>query len=68
MAGLWNTIFLGSNVSLAFILPFAYFYYEAAGKRIIARFYEATVILLLLSVMSAGFVYLVSSTRTCLTM
>ena len=29
--GLWNLIFLGSNISLFLLLPFAYFFYEAEG-------------------------------------
>ena len=29
--GLWNLVFLGSNVCLFLLLPFAYFFYEAEG-------------------------------------
>ncbi len=31
IAGLWNMVFLGSNVSLFLLLPFAYFFTESEG-------------------------------------
>jgi phosphoglycerol transferase MdoB-like AlkP superfamily enzyme len=61
VAGLWNKIFWGANLSLFFILPLAYFYYEAeglGGKGPLARLYEATVVFALVSAMLAGLVYL----------
>lgn len=63
-AGLWNKIFWGANLSLFFILPLAYFYYEAeglGGKGALARLYEASVVFALVSSMLAGFVYLLSN-------
>ncbi|ELR18013.1 protein lmbr1l, putative [Acanthamoeba castellanii str. Neff] len=59
--GLWNKIFWGANLSLFFILPLAYFYYEAeglGGKGALARLYEAAVVFALVSSMLAGLVYL----------
>jgi hypothetical protein len=61
VAGLWNKIFWGANLSLFFILPLAYFYYEAeglGGKGALARLYEAAVVFALVSSMLAGLVYL----------
>lgn len=30
-AGLWNLVFLFSNISLVFLMPFAYFFTESEG-------------------------------------
>ncbi|KFQ02367.1 Protein LMBR1L, partial [Leptosomus discolor] len=52
--GLWNLVFLFSNLSLVFLMPFAYFFTESEGfagskKGIMARVYETSVVLLLLT-------------------
>ncbi|KFW11553.1 Protein LMBR1L, partial [Eurypyga helias] len=52
--GLWNLVFLFSNLSLVFLMPFAYFFTESEGfvgskKGIMARVYETSVVLLLLA-------------------
>lgn len=31
LSGLWNLVFLFSNLSLVFLMPFAYFFTEAEG-------------------------------------
>jgi len=55
---LWNVIFVGSNLSLFIILPFAYFFHEASSNGIIQRCYEATLVLILVSIMITGVIYL----------
>ncbi|KFQ44243.1 Protein LMBR1L, partial [Nestor notabilis] len=57
--GLWNLVFLFSNVSLVFLMPFAYFFTESEGfagskKGIMARLYETSVVLLLLTLLAPG--------------
>lgn len=57
--GLWNLVFLFSNLSLVFLMPFAYFFTESEGfagskKGIMARVYETAVMLLLLSLLVLG--------------
>lgn len=40
-SGLWNLVFLFSNLSLVFLMPFAYFFTESegfAGSRKVPRF------------------------------
>ncbi|XP_065218464.1 protein Lilipod [Planococcus citri] len=64
--GLWNHIFLFSNLSLFVLLPFAYFFIESEGfsghrKGIKARVYETTVVLLILFIFIGGITYLISS-------
>ncbi|KAL6058112.1 Limb region 1 -like protein, variant 2 [Balamuthia mandrillaris] len=59
--GMWNYIFWGSNLAVFFLLPFAYFYYEAeglGGKGMLARFYEAVLVFVLVSMILGGLVYL----------
>eukprot|EP01116_Phalansterium_solitarium_P008597 TRINITY_DN22534_c0_g1_i1.p1 TRINITY_DN22534_c0_g1~~TRINITY_DN22534_c0_g1_i1.p1 ORF type:complete len:520 (-),score=51.99 TRINITY_DN22534_c0_g1_i1:232-1659(-) len=60
--GLWNFIFIGSNFAFLAMLPFAYFYYEADGigkaRGVIARLWEATLVLVLVLFMLAGLIYL----------
>lgn len=61
--GVWNYVFLFSNISLFILLPFAYFFTESEGfsgykKGISARVYEALVLLVLLSVLVLGIAYL----------
>ncbi|XP_077993475.1 protein LMBR1L-like [Glandiceps talaboti] len=58
--GLWNQIFLFSNLALFILIPFAYFLTESEGfagskKGIKARIYETVVVLLLLGMLVFGF-------------
>ncbi|KAA0707172.1 Limb region 1 -like protein-like protein [Triplophysa tibetana] len=60
--GLWNLVFLFSNLSLVFLMPFAYFFTEAEGfagskKGVMSRVYETAVMLLLLSLLVLGIVW-----------
>ncbi|KAM6106290.1 LOW QUALITY PROTEIN: protein LMBR1L [Pterocles gutturalis] len=64
--GLWNLIFLFSNVSLVFLMPFAYFFTESEGfagskKGIMARVHETSVVLLLLTLLVLGIVWVASA-------
>lgn len=64
--GLWNHIFLFSNLSLFILLPFAYLFIESEGfagsqKGLMARVYETFVMLLLLSALVMGMTYLLSA-------
>nr|XP_056718969.1 protein LMBR1L [Euleptes europaea] len=64
--GLWNLVFLFSNLSLVFLMPFAYFFTEAEGfagskKGIMARVYETFVVLLLLTFLVLGMVWVASA-------
>ncbi|KAM6981380.1 limb region 1 homolog-like protein [Aplochiton taeniatus] len=64
--GLWNLVFLFSNFSLVFLLPFAYFFTESEGfagskKGVMARVYETGVVLLLLSLLVFGMVWVASA-------
>lgn len=64
--GLWNYVFLLSNISLFVLLPFAYFFTESEGfsgskKGIMARVNEAVVLLMLLAVLILGMTYLLCS-------
>ncbi|KFZ56875.1 Protein LMBR1L, partial [Antrostomus carolinensis] len=59
--GLWNLVFLFSNLSLVFLMPFAYFFTESEGfagskKGIMARVYETSVVLLLLTLLDQALV------------
>lgn len=97
-AGLWNLVFLFSNLSLVFLMPFAYFFTEAEGfagskkvpavpltcpparilsassleaaqpllcpfspQGIMARVYETFVVLLLLTLLVLGMVWVASA-------
>uniref|UniRef100_A0A3P8ZR75 Limb development membrane protein 1 like n=1 Tax=Esox lucius TaxID=8010 RepID=A0A3P8ZR75_ESOLU len=60
--GLWNLVFLLSNLSLVVLMPFAYFFTESEGfvgcrKGVTARVYETAVVLLLLSLLVLGMVW-----------
>uniref|UniRef100_A0A8C8K4R9 Protein LMBR1L n=1 Tax=Oncorhynchus tshawytscha TaxID=74940 RepID=A0A8C8K4R9_ONCTS len=60
--GLWNLVFLFSNLSLVFLMPFAYFFTESEGfvgckKGVMARVYETAVVLLLLTLLVLGMVW-----------
>nr|XP_031363079.1 protein LMBR1L [Lonchura striata domestica] len=64
--GLWNLVFLFSNMSLVFLMPFAYFFTESEGfagskKGIMARVYETSVVLLLLTLLVLGMVWVASA-------
>ncbi|NXH14465.1 LMBRL protein, partial [Bucco capensis] len=64
--GLWNLVFLFSNVSLVFLMPFAYFFTESEGfvgakKGIMARVYESLVEQLLLTLLVLGMVWVASA-------
>ncbi|XP_062400597.1 limb region 1 homolog-like protein [Sardina pilchardus] len=64
--GLWNLVFLFSNLSLVFFLPFAYFFTESEGfagskKGVMARVYETAVVLLLLTLLVLGMVWVASA-------
>ncbi|XP_071497953.1 protein LMBR1L-like [Diadema antillarum] len=59
--GLWNLIFLFSNLCLFVLLPFAYFFTESEGfpgskKGIRGRVYETVLVLVMLSVLVFGLV------------
>uniref|UniRef100_A0A673Z356 Limb development membrane protein 1 like n=1 Tax=Salmo trutta TaxID=8032 RepID=A0A673Z356_SALTR len=64
--GLWNIVFLFSNLSLVFLLPFAYFFTESEGfagskKGVMARLYETAVVLFLLTLLVLGMVWVASA-------
>ncbi|KAM8794074.1 protein LMBR1L [Eudromia elegans] len=64
--GLWNLVFLFSNLSLVFLMPFAYFFTESEGfagskKGIKARVHETSVVLLLLTLLVLGMVWVASA-------
>ncbi|OBS79478.1 hypothetical protein A6R68_18083 [Neotoma lepida] len=57
--GLWNLVFLFSNLSLIFLMPFAYFFTESEGfagsrKGVLGRVYETVVMLILLTLLVLG--------------
>ncbi|XP_055377641.1 protein Lilipod isoform X2 [Condylostylus longicornis] len=64
--GLWNHVFLFSNLSLFVFLPFAYLFTESCGfpghrKGIIARVYETFTVFSLLAVVVLGLTYILSA-------
>ncbi|KAJ8257477.1 hypothetical protein GJAV_G00186020 [Gymnothorax javanicus] len=64
--GLWNLVFLFSNLSLFFLMPFAYFFTESEGfvgskKGLMGRVYETAVVLLLLTLLVFGIVWVASA-------
>uniref|UniRef100_A0A803K9Z9 Limb development membrane protein 1-like n=1 Tax=Xenopus tropicalis TaxID=8364 RepID=A0A803K9Z9_XENTR len=64
--GLWNLVFLFSNLSLVFLMPFAYLFTEAEGfagskKGVMSRVYETSVVLLLLTLLVFGIVWVASA-------
>ncbi|KAI4897437.1 hypothetical protein NFI96_022299, partial [Prochilodus magdalenae] len=64
--GLWNLVFLFSNISLVFLMPFAYFFTESEGftgskRGVMARVYETAVMLLLLTLLVLGIVWVASA-------
>jgi hypothetical protein len=64
--GLWNYIFLFSNLSLFVLLPFAYLFTESEGffghrKGLTARVYETFTVLALLGMVVLGMTYVISA-------
>ncbi|XP_038608312.1 protein LMBR1L [Tachyglossus aculeatus] len=64
--GLWNLVFLFSNLSLIFLMPFAYFFTESEGfagsrKGVLGRVYETVVMLVLLTLLLLGIVWVASA-------
>lgn len=64
--GLWNHVFLFSNLSLFVFLPFAYLFTESEGfeghkKGVMARVYETVTVLGLLGTLVLGMTYVLSS-------
>ncbi|XP_018615712.1 limb region 1 homolog-like protein isoform X2 [Scleropages formosus] len=64
--GLWNLVFLFSNLSLVVLMPFAYFFTESVGfvgskKGVMARVYETAVVLLLLTLLVLGIVWVATA-------
>ncbi|KAF3826277.1 hypothetical protein GH733_006391 [Mirounga leonina] len=64
--GLWNFVFLFSNLSLIFLMPFAYFFTESEGfagskRGVLGRVYETVVMLILLTLLVLGMVWVASA-------
>lgn len=64
--GLWNHVFLFSNLSLFVLLPFAYLFSESSEfsghkKGIISRAYETFTVLSLLAFVVMGLTYVISA-------
>ncbi|CAG9863912.1 unnamed protein product [Phyllotreta striolata] len=64
--GLWNYVFLFSNLSLFIALPFAYLFTESEGffghrKGLMARVYETFTVLGLLGLVVLGMTYVISA-------
>ncbi|CAH0559109.1 unnamed protein product [Brassicogethes aeneus] len=64
--GLWNYVFLFSNLSIFVLLPFAYLFTESEGffghkKGLKARLYETSTVFCLLGVVVLGFAYVISA-------
>lgn len=64
--GLWNHVFLFSNLSLFVLLPFAYLFSESSGfaghkKGIMSRAYETFTVLSLMAVAVLGLTYVLSA-------
>ncbi|XP_033195105.1 protein Lilipod [Bombus vosnesenskii] len=64
--GLWNLVFLFSNLSLFVFLPFAYLFTESEGfvgykKGVMARVYETVTVLCLLGTLVLGMTYVLSA-------
>lgn len=64
--GLWNHVFLFSNVCLFVLLPFSYLFAESAGftghkQGVIARAYETFTAFSLLAVTFLGITYVISA-------
>jgi LMBR1-like membrane protein len=60
--GLWNHVFLCSNLAIFVLLPFAYLFSESSGflghkKGIVPRLYETSVVFVLLIFVVIGLIY-----------
>lgn len=65
-SGLWNHVFLFSNLSLFVLLPFAYLFTESSGffghrSGVMSRVYETFTVLLLLAGIVFGLTYVISA-------
>lgn len=62
ISGLWNHVFLFSNLSIFILLPFAYFFSEAEGiggqQGLMGRVYEACLIQLMLAILVLGMAFI----------
>ncbi|XP_058456913.1 protein Lilipod [Malaya genurostris] len=66
--GLWNHVFLFSNLALFVLLPFAYLFTESSGfsghkKGVMARVYETFTVFSLLAFIVFGLTYIISALR-----
>lgn len=65
VSGLWNHVFLFSNLSLFVFLPFAYLFSESTGfpgcRGLRGRVYETFIVLALLGVAMLGLAYVISA-------
>ncbi|XP_058838567.1 protein Lilipod [Topomyia yanbarensis] len=66
--GLWNHVFLFSNLALFVLLPFAYLFTESSGfsghkKGVMARVYETFTVFSLLAFIVFGMTYVISALR-----
>lgn len=64
--GLWNYVFLFSNLSLFVFLPFAYLFTESEGffghrKGLMARIHETFIVLILLAIVVLGITCVISA-------
>ena len=63
--GLWNHVFLFSNLSLFVFLPFAYLFSESTGfpgcRGLKGRVYETFIVLALLGIAMLGLAYVISA-------
>lgn len=63
--GLWNHVFLFSNLSMFVFLPFAYLFSESAGfpgcRGLRGRVYETFIVLALLGIAMLGLAYVISA-------
>lgn len=64
--GLWNSIFLFSNLSLFVLMPFAYLFTESEGlpgsrRGIMSRVYETALVLFLFSILICGLAWVLSA-------
>lgn len=65
LSGLWNHVFLFSNLSLFVFLPFAYLFSESTGfpgcRGLKGRVYETFIVLALLGIVMLGLAYVISA-------
>ncbi|XP_064471957.1 limb region 1 protein homolog isoform X2 [Ornithodoros turicata] len=64
--GLWNEIFLFSNISIFILLPFAYFFTESEGlpgskKGLLSRLYETFLMFMLVAALLFGLTFIISA-------